>query len=1019
MISLLSALQITKVEIKNIKNHAESEFVFQPGVVAICGPNGSGKTTILEAIAWVLFDHLDYKRDDFLKRGTKKGQVTVGFISNLDGREYVVTRDTGGGYSVFDPATKIRLVEQKSQVVPWLEHHIGVEPGTDLAALFKSTVGVPQGAFTYDFSLPPSNRKSVFDQILKVEEYRKASDHLRDTVRHVDGRIAEVDKKLAEAEGELKKYDETKREHDAVERLVKSLQAEQTMAEAERERSLREVEHFGELERSIEIKRGIIERLRVKLELTQGSLTTAREAAEEARGAAKIVETARQGYDDYLAAVKHLPELERRRELRDTLRNRTAAVEHELIEARSRSLRSQERMSEVVSAREGMTLLARKVEEQNAIEQRRSELREGRGELLSLKRSLAALDRELEKLRQRLSTSSRQAADAESQREKASMVEQFETRSAQIDLEISEKELALNNYRLKQDHLESLRRDLARLRTDLERNRGENARLQPLVTWAAQLAEIESNHQSQTEKLAHLRAELARDEEMVTALDEGGICPLLTEKCLNLKPGESIDRRFRSGLETRRSEIESLVKAMGELAQDVKQSRAAATETARLPHLQAESLRLAREIEAQQLQITRIEEETSPGATVSETDIRNLKDVKSTSDLQLREARQAARLYSQTEVLQGEIDQRTIGIEEKSREREEMISRIAGLGDIEAQLARTETELLELGDPRSRAIALQQIVAREDEWRHEAETAEFKVIEINTSLQELKTGLESFASLDSEIAAVNLARAASERDYQAFIANQKVAETVSTREEEVFTLSSQVKEIGKTFADAADELDKHEKQYDAQQHRHAQTEFERWRERATQIMAQLKHTDEHFSRLQVQLGYLNEVRERLRRNLAEKEQALRLRDSTEFIRDILQKAAPYITESYLFSISNEANQLFREITGRYDMTLRWTRDYEITVEEEGRERPFLNLSGGEQMAAALSVRLALLKELSEINLAFFDEPTTNMDEERRRNLAQQIGRIKDFQQLFVISHDDSFEGFTDQIITLG
>jgi DNA repair protein SbcC/Rad50 len=71
------------------------------------------------------------------------------------------------------------------------------------------------------------------------------------------------------------------------------------------------------------------------------------------------------------------------------------------------------------------------------------------------------------------------------------------------------------------------------------------------------------------------------------------------------------------------------------------------------------------------------------------------------------------------------------------------------------------------------------------------------------------------------------------------------------------------------------------------------------------------------------------------------------------------------------------------------------------------------------MAAALAVRLALLKELSEVNIAFFDEPTTNMDEERRRNLAQQIGRIKDFHQLFVVSHDDSFEGYTDQIISLG
>ena len=95
--------------------------------------------------------------------------------------------------------------------------------------------------------------------------------------------------------------------------------------------------------------------------------------------------------------------------------------------------------------------------------------------------------------------------------------------------------------------------------------------------------------------------------------------------------------------------------------------------------------------------------------------------------------------------------------------------------------------------------------------------------------------------------------------------------------------------------------------------------------------------------------------------------------------------------------------MYREISGRYDVTLRWTRDYEIVLEENGHDRPFLNLSGGEQMAAALAVRLALLKELSDINIAFFDEPTTNMDEERRRNLALQLGRLRDFHQLFVIS----------------
>ena len=133
-----------------------------------------------------------------------------------------------------------------------------------------------------------------------------------------------------------------------------------------------------------------------------------------------------------------------------------------------------------------------------------------------------------------------------------------------------------------------------------------------------------------------------------------------------------------------------------------------------------------------------------------------------------------------------------------------------------------------------------------------------------------------------------------------------------------------------------------------------------------------------------------------------------------------EKAAPYITEAYLHSVSIEANQFYREITGRFDVSLKWSNDYEITLEERGFSRPFTNLSGGEQMAAALSVRLALLKEFSDhLSLAFFDEPTTNMDEDRRRNLAQQIGRITGFRQLFVISHDDSFENFTDQVVVLG
>jgi exonuclease SbcC len=279
--------------------------------------------------------------------------------------------------------------------------------------------------------------------------------------------------------------------------------------------------------------------------------------------------------------------------------------------------------------------------------------------------------------------------------------------------------------------------------------------------------------------------------------------------------------------------------------------------------------------------------------------------------------------------------------------------------------------------------------------------------------------LQTYASLDLDLGSANQMRASSERDYHAFIANEKIAATLAAREQEMAALSSEIEQTDKSLSAAVGGLSEFEKQYDAERHRHALNDLDGLRERATQLAAQIEHAREQHSRLRQQLVHLNEVRQRMLEQIAERERSERLRETADFIRDILQKASPFITESYLFSISIEANQLFREITGRHDVTLRWAKDYEITVEEEGRERPFLNLSGGEQMAAALAVRLALLKELSEVNIAFFDEPTTNMDEERRRNLAQQIGRIKDFHQLFVISHDDSFEGYTDQIISLG
>jgi exonuclease SbcC len=125
-----------------------------------------------------------------------------------------------------------------------------------------------------------------------------------------------------------------------------------------------------------------------------------------------------------------------------------------------------------------------------------------------------------------------------------------------------------------------------------------------------------------------------------------------------------------------------------------------------------------------------------------------------------------------------------------------------------------------------------------------------------------------------------------------------------------------------------------------------------------------------------------------------------------------------VTRAIVKQISFEAAQIFGELMGDYSRRLHWNEDYGITLEVDGHERQFAQLSGGEQMSAALSVRLALLREMSDIDVAFFDEPTTNLDETRRESLARQILEIKGFRQLFVISHDDTFEQSTENLVRI-
>src|SRR5262249_8755980 len=175
-----------------------------------------------------------------------------------------------------------------------------------------------------------------------------------------------------------------------------------------------------------------------------------------------------------------------------------------------------------------------------------------------------------------------------------------------------------------------------------------------------------------------------------------------------------------------------------------------------------------------------------------------------------------------------------------------------------------EAGLQSLNDARGRAVALKELVAREGALRLNLEEAEVKVTRVNADLEQANLEMQPFAALDGEITSAGQARAESERDYQAFIANEKIAAALAAREQEMAALSSEIEQAEESHATALADGAEMEGRYDTTRHRRAVSELDGLRERVTQLASQIEHMAEQFSRLRNQLTHLNEVRERAR-----------------------------------------------------------------------------------------------------------------------------------------------------------
>jgi exonuclease SbcC len=141
---------------------------------------------------------------------------------------------------------------------------------------------------------------------------------------------------------------------------------------------------------------------------------------------------------------------------------------------------------------------------------------------------------------------------------------------------------------------------------------------------------------------------------------------------------------------------------------------------------------------------------------------------------------------------------------------------------------------------------------------------------------------------------------------------------------------------------------------------------------------------------------------------------------TGIFRDKIKDLGRIVAEERVRRIADVASDYFNKITNRAE-TIRWicseSEKYSLYLDNGQDSCNFANLSGGEQISVAIAIRLALSHEFGNSGLIILDEPTNNLDYDRRQLLAENLPRMmENLSQLFVVTHDDAFRDTATNVI---
>ena len=242
-----------RLRLKNFKSYASEIINFDKGITVIVGENGTGKSSIFEAISFALFkQHTAGKIGDLVRNNTENMSVELDFVSR--GKEYRIIRDKTKSKTVSRLLTKtssdsefMSLCSGEREVSDNIQAILEMD-----ANLFLNAIYVRQGEIAELVDKTPAEKKLLIGRLLGLDSLETAWNNMIPLIR-------EYENKLSEIKGKLYSKDALKEEYETKSKELNALKSRGHELESQIEEVKNLISEISESKRDMEREKEIYE----------------------------------------------------------------------------------------------------------------------------------------------------------------------------------------------------------------------------------------------------------------------------------------------------------------------------------------------------------------------------------------------------------------------------------------------------------------------------------------------------------------------------------------------------------------------------------------------------------------------------------------------------------------------------------------------------------------------------------------------------------------------------------------